>query len=391
MTIKRRLFISNLIMTVAPFIISIATVVMGIFILNILTNGEYELLRGGGIGSRATHLAGNGSLAILLSIGVVLFFCAVVILTNRLLTKFVFRKIMHPLEVLANGVQHISDGDLDYRITHSEQDEFKPICDAFNDMAVRLKVADDIVQKNEQNRKELFSGISHDLRSPLTSIKAFAEGLLDGVASTPEAQQEYLNIIKQKSEEVNSMVSQLFLYSKMDMGNYPTNPEILDIGKEIGEFISASKEEYKTIGLSIKVIGTFSKINIYADPLQFRSIFANILENSAKYKIADTVESTIYCTASDESVNIIIEDNGPGVSEESLPRLFEAFYRADPSRNNPSQGSGLGLAIVQKAIERMGGSIRAENVDKGGLRVTMRIPIIKSGKENMPHEKSFDY
>ena len=372
MTIKKRLFISNLIMTIAPFVISIATVIVSVSILNMVTNGEY-IIRGGS-GLRAVGLAEGDIQTILLTVSVVLFFCFVVVLTNQLLTKFVFKKIMHPLEMLGEGVQHISEGNLDYKIEFSEQNEFKPICEAFNDMATQLKVSNEKVEKNEQNRKELFSGISHDLRSPLTSIKAFSEGLLDGVANTPQAQREYLQIIKQKTEEVNNMVSQLFLYSKMDMGNYPTNPEKIDIGKEISDFVSASHEDFKVKGLSIKITDLPTETLIFADPLQLRSIFANLLENSAKYKKTDTAEATIYCMASDEAVSIIIEDNGPGVSEDTIPKLFDAFYRVDPSRNNPNQGSGLGLPIALKSVERMGGNIRIENIVRGGLRVIIRIP-----------------
>lgn len=377
MTIKKRLFISNLLMTVAPIVISTGAVVASVSVLNILTNGDYELIRGGGMGSRAAHLTEGSFQAILLSAIVLLFFCAIAITTNRLLTKFVFRKIMLPLEMLADGVEQISEGNLEHRIEFSEKNEFKPICEAFNDMAVKLKVADDIVQKSEQNRKELFAGISHDLRSPLTSIKAFAEGLMDGVATTPEAQQEYLQIITQKANEVNIMVSQLFLYSKMDMGNYPTNPEILDVGKEIEEFISVSREEYKTKGLTVKIVGKTSKTKIYADPLQLRSILANILDNSAMYCDKDTAVSKITCLAENDIVKIIFEDNGQGVKEEALPKLFEAFYRADPSRSNPQQGSGLGLAITAKALKRMGGNISAENVKGGGLRIVIQIPTMK--------------
>ena len=375
MTIKKRLFISNLIMTIAPFVISIATVIASISILNMVTNGEYVIR--GGSGLRAVGLAEGDFQAILLTVAVILFFCSVVVLTNRLLTKFVFKKIIHPLEMLGEGVQHIREGNLNYKIEFSEQNEFKPICEAFNDMAAQLKASNEKIQKNEQNRKELFSGISHDLRSPLTSIKAFAEGLLDGIANTPEAQQEYLQIIKQKTEDVNNMVSQLFLYSKMDMGSYPTNPEKIDIGKEISDFVSASGEEFKVKGLTIKTTDLPCETYIYADPLQLRSIFANLLENSAKYKKANTAEATIYSMTSDEAVNIVIEDNGPGVSEDALPKLFDAFYRVDQSRSNPNRGSGLGLAIVLKALERMGGNIKAENATKGGLRVIIRIPKMK--------------
>jgi signal transduction histidine kinase len=215
------------------------------------------------------------------------------------------------------------------------------------------------------------------LRSPLTSITAFVEGLIDGVADTPETQQEYLQIIKQKAEDINNMVSQLFSYSQMDMGNYPITPEKLDVAKEISDFVSVSQEEYKTRGLLLEIDAMPTKTHVYADPLHLRSIFANILDNSAKYKDKENINATICCKTSEDAVFIIFEDNGPGVPEDVLPKLFDVFYRADPSRRNPQQGSGLGLPIVQKALERMGGSVEAENIKSGGLRMTIKIPKMK--------------
>jgi signal transduction histidine kinase len=241
-------------------------------------------------------------------------------------------------------------------------------------MAIQLSASIEEVKKNDQNRKELFAGISHDLRSPLTSIKAYVDGLLDGVAATPESQREYLQIIKQKTDDINKMVSQLFLYSKMDMGNYPTHPEILNIENEIRDFISASHEEYKMEGLIIEILRTPTDTYIFADPVQLRSVFANILGNSAKYKNKKTATATINCTVINDVVKIIFEDDGTGVSENDVTRLFDVFYRIDPSRNNPNKGSGLGLAIVSKTLERMNGKISAENISKGGLRMIIEIP-----------------
>ena len=376
MTIKKRLFISNILMITIPYFVSMITISSSIFILNRFTDNEYSRLF---IGRNfaSTHDSTPSFYAILLALLVLVFFFAVMILTNRFLTKFVFKRINQPLEMLIEGVEHLSNGDLNHRINYTGQDEFKPVCDAFNNMAAELKMSNETVQKNEQNRKELFAGISHDIRSPLTSIKAFTDGLLDGVASTPEAQKEYLLTIKQKTEDINSMISQLFSYSKIDMGNYPINPEKLDINKEITDFVTASQEEYRAKGLLLKISGTAPQTFIFADPLYLRSVFANILDNSAKYKKNETVQATICCTVSKNFVNIVFDDNGPGVSENALPKLFDAFYRADPSRSNPNQGSGLGLAIVAKALERMGGSISAENIKKGGLRIIVKIPTMK--------------
>lgn len=375
MTIKRRLFISNILMIIIPSIVTILVFLICVLIFRMTFQ---EIPNQAGL---ETHVGRNASMyafIVVLAFFVLVGFVIVMYFTNRFLIKFVFKKIEQPLEMLSNGVHQVSDGNLNYRLTYKENDEFKPICEDFNNMAARLKGSIEEVQKNERNRKELLSSISHDLRSPLTSIKAFVEGLLDGVAATPASQREYLEIIKQKTDDINSMVSQLFLYSKMDMGNYPISPERLDIGRELSDFVTASKEEYNAKGLMIRASDMLASKYVYADPTQLRSVFANILNNSAKYKNKDTANVTIRCTAKGGMIHIVFEDDGPGVPEDSLPKLFDVFYRGDFSRNNPHQGSGLGLAIVAKAVERMNGTIYAQNRKEGGLCMAIEIPEMRS-------------
>jgi len=381
MTIKKRLFISNILMIVIPVIISIITVLVCLVILNVISQGtlfemikEYEQIQEQQFeGYKATVNAQLVLICFLLVAGIF----AGLYFTNKFLTKFVFAKVEQPLEVLSDGVHQLRDGNLNHRIIYYTEDEFKPICEDFNEMAGRLKFSVDEVLKNERNRKELLAGISHDLRSPLTSVKAYVEGLLDGVAATPETQREYLLTIKQKTDDINSMVSQLFLYSKMDMGNYPTSPERLNTGKEISDFISACREEYKTKGLIIETGCMPTDSYIYVDPVQLRSIFANILDNSAKYKEKDIVGTSVSCNTDGGVIRIVFEDDGPGVPEEAIPKLFDVFYRSDPSRNNPQKGSGLGLAITAKTLERMNGRIYAQNRKEGGLRMVIEIPEMK--------------
>lgn len=297
-----------------------------------------------------------------------------VIITNRFLIKFVFKKIEVPLDILTNGVRQIRDGNLDYQIEYNGKDEFQSVCEDFNDMATRLKESVEITQKNEQNRKELIAGISHDLRTPLTSVKAYIEGLIEGVASTPQMQQKYMKIILAKANDIDRMVDKLFLFSKLDLGDCPFYPEKLNIGQEILSVVSSNKKEYLEKGMNIICKDIPTDLQVYADPVQLRSAVTNILENSLKYKDGETVNVMIRCENLHENVNLIIDDNGPGVMVDALPKLFDVFYRSDPSRNNPNKGSGLGLAITAKILERFGGSIRAENLQPKGLCIIMTIP-----------------
>lgn len=297
--------------------------------------------------------------------------------TNRFLTYFVFKKISQPLGTLGEGVQQIRDGNLDTRIRYANKDEFAAICHDFNDMAEQLKQSMQLIHRQEENRKELLASISHDLRSPLTSIRAYSEGLLDGVASTPEARHKYITMINTKAEDIDRMVGKIFLFSKMDMGDYPYDPELLDVNRELESLIRATTEEYRSKGLDIQLDLSSESTRIFADPLQLDSIFTNIIENSLKYKNNERGMIRIQTMVHHEQIIIYLTDDGPGVPEESLSQLFDVFYRSDPSRNNPNKGSGLGLAITAKAVERLGGSIKAMAAPSGGLRIVIRLPLIK--------------
>ena len=288
-----------------------------------------------------------------------------ILLTNRFLTRFVFRRVEEPLELLAAGVRRIGEGDLEYRIDYAGKDEFAPVCDAFNEMAERLKRSVERDRKDEESRKELLAGISHDLRSPLTSIRAYVEGLLDGVAQTEEARQRYLRTIRTKAEDIDRLVSQLFLYSKLDLEGVPMEMRPIRLDKFIAGFVEESAADSRARGLEVTA-ERLTPATVSADPEQLRRVLSNILENSIKYKTKEMGRLQITL---EESGRLLLADDGPGVPEEALPKLFDVFYRSDPARKNPAGGSGLGLAIASKAVRGMGGTIRAYNGPGGGLTI----------------------
>lgn len=299
---------------------------------------------------------------------------AAVIITNRFLTKFIVKKIEEPLDILAYGVHQIRDGNVDYRIEYSGNDEFKGICDSFNEMAARLKDSIELTQRNDRSRRELIAGISHDLRTPLTSIKAYASGLIEGVAATPAMQQKYMQTILTKANDIDRMVDKLFLFSKLDLGDYPFYPEKISLKQFISHLLSSCEKDMSDRGMVINAADIPEELTAFADPVQLENAVTNILENSLKYKDSETVNVNISCEELPQSVKLIIDDNGPGVPQEAVSKLFDVFYRSDPSRNNPHKGSGLGLAITAKILERFGGSICAENLEPKGLRIIMTIP-----------------
>ena len=171
----------------------------------------------------------------------------------------------------------------------------------------------------------------------------------------------------------------------MDLGEYPYSPEPLDPAQEVAAVVAASREAYRQRGLSITVEPLPTGCQVLADPIYFHSILTNLLDNSAKYKDKATGQVTITGAVEGQDFCLTVDDDGPGVPPEALPRLFDVFYRNDPARKNPDQGSGLGLAIVAKSMERMGGTIRAENRPQGGLRMVLHIPCTEGGIDHETH------
>jgi signal transduction histidine kinase len=295
-----------------------------------------------------------------------------VLLTNRFLIHFVFRKIEQPLDILSKGVCQIHSGNFEYRIHYAENDEFAPVCEDFNEMALQLKKSTEEVMRHEENRKELVAGMSHDLRSPLTSIQAYIEGLLDGVASTPEKQTRYLLIIKEKAQNLARMISELFLFSKMDLNEFPVHIQPVDLAAAVTDFVQTYRDEHEAD--RIKITAAVEPSVISADPELLSRIFTNIADNSLKYTDKDSCVIHILLRKKDDCVILTFNDNGPGIPDDAADKLFDVFYRCDRSRRDPEKGSGIGLAVAAKAVRRMNGSISARNSPAGGLSVIISFP-----------------
>lgn len=294
-------------------------------------------------------------------------------ITNRFLSERMSKRILTPLELLSFSARQIRDGNLDSAVSYDSDDEFSDVCADFDDMRKRLKKSVEEELASEESRRELFAGISHDLRSPLTSVKGYAKGLLDGVATTPEKQNEYYTVIYQKACEVDSLVDKLFLFSKLDTNKYPFHFVRVSLADYLSAFADTFADEYKKKGLTLTVRNTCpAALRLNLDVDEMNRVLTNLLDNSCKYKTAPEVTCSIDCSTDGGRVAMVVRDNGPGVPEEALPHLFEAFYRTEKSRKDTYKGSGLGLAITQNIITAHGGRISAAN-DRG-LAVTIILP-----------------
>lgn len=291
-----------------------------------------------------------------------------IIIANRLLSRSVFRKIELPLDKLLAGAREVASGNLDYRIEYDENDEFKPAIDEFNTMTEKLKKSVEMLKDEETSRQMLIVGITHDIKSPLTSVIGYVEGLCDGVADTQEKQLRYLKVIRKKCGEINALVTKMIVLTKSEYelsgGNESVSPDT-----EIRNFIAANGDEYRNKGLQIVYSGGEPVPPLKISSADFARLLVNIADNSLKYKKGAEGRLQIELHRSEEKTILSFADNGQGVPDEDLPHLFEAFYRADRARTSTERGNGLGLAIVRKIVTAAGGEVSACNNEQGGLTV----------------------
>jgi signal transduction histidine kinase len=219
----------------------------------------------------------------------------------------------------------------------------------------------------------MLAGISHDLRTPLTSIKSYVKGLQDGVAQTPEKQRDYLDIVYRKSDDMENLLNRLFLFSKLETGNMPFNFRPVSIQKYIVTLLDSLESDFGKNAAALTFNGDVPTLKARLDTEQMTRAITNILGNSVKHNPGRRVNITVALGERDGRISLRVQDDGVGVSDKQLARLFDSFYRGDESRNNSSEGSGLGLAIAKNIVAAHGGSIFAESHD--GLAIVIELPI----------------
>ena len=298
----------------------------------------------------------------------------IVALTAVIITHTLSSSILRPLQKLKVASRKIKDGNFNFHLHSDGSDELADLCNDFDEMRRRLQESVELQLAYEQEEKNLVAGMAHDLRTPITSIKGYIEGLRDGVANTPEKQKRYLDTLAVKTEDLNRLVDSLFLFSKLDTGKYPFHFETVEIRQYMKEYVASRVYDCAQQGMALHYLDDLkSPVYLRLSISEMERVFNNIISNSIKYKPHETGNMTITLSAVEKNAVLCFADDGTGVPEESIDKLFQRFYRADPSRNNPSEGSGLGLSIAKQIVEAHGGTIVAGN--NHGLSITITLPI----------------
>lgn len=298
----------------------------------------------------------------------------VLIIANLLLFRWITRSFIKPLNQLRSSAEHIKDGNLSFKLQLNSNDEVGQLSEAFESMRNQLQRSYALREQDEVNRKELISNISHDLRTPITNIKGYIEGIRDGVANTPEKMESYVNIIHSKAVSMDKLVDELFLYSKLDLNQEPFLFKTVDLADFLEDSIEELRYDLEDKGVALDWNNQVSGPAMAAvDPEKLKRTVVNVVDNALKYMENEHKRFEIILQADENWITMEFKDNGRGIPEEALPYIFERFYRAEQSRNSSTGGSGLGLAIARQIIDGHGGFIWAESQPNDGTSIYIKL------------------
>ena len=302
--------------------------------------------------------------------GLLLLFAAIIASSFGL---FVSATVTDGLQQLAITAQQLAEGDLSARVDISGKDEVAQVGLAFNEMADQLETVDMQRTELENLRRDLIAWTSHDLRTPLTSIRVRVEALNDGVLDDPEAEQRYYRSILSDVMALNLLFDDMFELAQLDRVDAKLEKSL----DSLEELIEECLERFQTISAE-RGVQLSANVGEDVDPLPLNSakisrVLDNLISNSLRYTPKG---GRIVITADRDGDRVIVsvEDSGPGFNEEDIPRLFEQFYRGEQARTRATGGAGLGLSIAHGVVEAHGGRIWAENVPGGGARISFELP-----------------
>ncbi len=313
----------------------------------------------------------------------------ILFLTACIFTTWIYRSVVQPIRELRQATEKIKSGNLDFQVAVSSNDEMGQLCTDFEKMRQRLKEsAEEKIRFDNENR-ELISNISHDLKTPITSIKGYVEGIMDGVADTPEKMERYLKTVYNKTNDMQRLIDELTFYSKIDTNRIPYNFRKINVSDYFGD---CAEEVGLDLGAKNVVFQYANYVDenvmVIADPEQIRRVVNNIIGNSCKY--FDKSQCFINMRIKDvgDFIQVEIEDNGKGIAAKDIPYIFDRFYRTDSSRNSSKGGSGIGLSIVRKIMEDHGGKVWASSKEGTGTVVYF---VLRKYEENVQNvEKQGD-
>ncbi len=307
----------------------------------------------------------------------------ILVLTGMVLTQWIHKSVFSPINRLNLAMQKIAEGNFEYTLESDDDNEIGELYRNYEDMRLRLKESAEEKVQNERQNRELISNITHDLKTPITAIKGYVEGIIDGVADTRERQEKYLRTIYTKANDMDRLINELTYYSSIDNNRIPYNFHLINVAEFFGDCVEDVGLDLESKDIQLNYSNLVDPdTRIIADPEQLKKVINNIIGNSIKYMDKEKGIIDIRLLDEVDSIRVEIEDNGKGIAAKDLTNIFERFYRTDASRNSMKGGSGIGLSIVKKIIEDHGGYIWATSREGEGTCLHFVIRKYREAEEN---------
>ncbi len=303
-----------------------------------------------------------------------------------IITSITANSINKPLTELKISAEEIGSGNLYHRVNYESKNELGQTAEAFDLMRRRLLESEETDKERERAQKEMIAGVAHDLRTPLTSIKGYVEGLLDNIANTPEKRERYLKTIYSSTLDMEKLLDDLLTYSKLNLNTIVLNKKKINIYEYMKDCAEDLENKLHDQNFDFKFNAYCDdNVTVMLDPDNFARVIRNVVSNSLKYKQGDKKGVlTFTLTQYTRTVLIEVEDNGIGVDSDELIHIFDSFYRADKARTRTesaaNNSSGLGLSVCKQIVTLHNGSIWATSEKGKGLTIHISLPTEKENK-----------
>ncbi len=277
--------------------------------------------------------------------------------------------VARPLDRIARAAEEIASGDYDQELQIASPTELGRLATSFGLMARRVKAT-------VQSQQDLLANVSHDLKTPLTSIQGFSHAMLDGTASEGEAWERAASIIHEEAGRMRRLVDDLLDLARLEAGEVALAREPVDVRELLRACADRFAPQAEAAGVELEVEAPVTRLEVVGDADRLGQVLGNLVDNALKHAGEVDGGGSVVLQANQRQDQVIcsVTDNGPGIPAEELPRVFERFYQVDKSRVRRASGAGLGLAIAKEIVQAHGGQIHAESVEGLGTRITVSLP-----------------
>lgn len=322
-------------------------------------------------------------LVLRLDLPVFIIVAVVVIMLTKEIATLIFtfqmrRRLLGPLEKLKAATEEIAKGNYGVTVDDFDANMVEDLIDSFNNMSRELKEANELKLRYERNRKRLIAGISHDLKTPITSIIGYIDGIQSGVAKDEEKKKQYLEIISKNAHYTNDLINDLFLFSKLDIDEQEYDFKRMLANEIFADFFLEKQLELEEQGVQVTIEDRLSESCwVLLDTKMIARVLSNLIQNGIKYNDKENKTLLFRIWNDTHWVWIQVIDNGMGIQQSDLQTIFDVFYRADSARSKDIGGSGLGLSIAKQLVEAHHGEIVAQSEPDKGTVMTIKLPIVE--------------